>query len=278
MYVTNNICNDQSIDKLFIYDLVFDCGANREDEPILMSLLVNKTYSSCAQPYMISCMEGHSKCYYLRDICTYRLDIYHHMIPCRNGGHLEYCKNFECNMMVKCFVSYCIPWSHVCDEKWNCPEGDNEFNNPVCTGDQQCVHMFKCRNRKHTCLHIGNMCDGNMDCPLGDDEYLCELKNMKCPLNCNCLVLAIQCSSVLELMIKTQNQYPFLSVCMFNTSVDSLLNLDDILEFVLVLKLLRNSLREICNILLLRYILVLDVRYNCSKRILNSCFSTFCLL
>ena len=79
------ICNDaRTIDKLFIDNLIFDCGPNGEDEPILMSLLINKTYSLCAQPNMIPCLEGHSKCYYLREIYTYKLDIYHHMIPCRN--------------------------------------------------------------------------------------------------------------------------------------------------------------------------------------------------
>ena len=96
---------------------MFDCGPEGEDEPILKSLLINKTYSPCAQPHMVPCMEEHPKCYYLREICTYKLDIHYHIIPCRNGGHLEYCKNFECNLMFKCSDSYCIPWPYVCDGK-----------------------------------------------------------------------------------------------------------------------------------------------------------------
>ena len=57
--------NKRNIHKLFIGDLIFDCGPEGEDEPVLMSLLINKTYSSCTQPHVIPCMEGHSKFYYL---------------------------------------------------------------------------------------------------------------------------------------------------------------------------------------------------------------------
>ena len=62
-------------------------------------------------------MEGHIRCFNFTDICLYKLNSKSNMIPCRNGGHLENCGNFECNMMFKCPDYYCIPWTYVCDGK-----------------------------------------------------------------------------------------------------------------------------------------------------------------
>ena len=87
------------------------------------------------------------------------------MIPCRNGGHLENCGNFECNMMFKCPDYYCIPWTYVCDGKWDCPFGQDELNNTVSTVGKMCQEMYKCTNEQHTCISIGNICDGQIDCP-----------------------------------------------------------------------------------------------------------------
>ena len=112
----------KTIDRIMLNDLTFDCGSDGEDEPILRSVLINETYSSCSKPNMIPCMEGHSRCYCVRDICTYKLNVYYHLVPCRNGGHLQNCKDFECNIMFKCKDSYCITWPYVSDGKWDCPE------------------------------------------------------------------------------------------------------------------------------------------------------------
>ena len=188
------------------------------------------------------------------------------MIPYRNGGHLEYCKNFEYNVIFKCFDSYCIPWSYVCDGKWDCPKGDDELNNPVCDREKVCINMYKCSQTSQKCIHIGNVCDMNYDCSLGDDEDLCKMKNIKCPLNCYCLILAIDCRSVSELIFKADNQYPFLSVHMSNTTLGSLQSLNHILKKAIIVKLQRNDLREICYIFPLRSYLLLDLGYNCLKR------------
>ena len=101
------------------------------------------------------------------------------MTPCRNGGHLQSCKNFECNMKFKCAESYCIPWTYVCDGKWDCPEGDDELENPACGRNVNCIHMYRCRKTNNTCLHIGNVCDGINNCPLEDDKLFCDLKDVQ---------------------------------------------------------------------------------------------------
>ena len=45
--------------------------------------------------------------------------------------------------MFKCSSSYCIPWSYVCDSKWDCPEGDDE----QCEGNSTCSEMFLSVNK-----------------------------------------------------------------------------------------------------------------------------------
>ena len=183
------ICNNgKTVDMMLFDDLVFDCGPNSEDEPVLLSILKHDIHLSCSHPHSIPCKEGHSKCYEMRDICVYKLNLHGHLIPCQNGGHLQNCYKFECNMMFKCISSYCVPWSFVCDGKWDCPEGDDELNNPQCIEGQICIYMYKCRSSNQTCLHIGNVCDESAECPLGDDELYCELKDVLCPVNCNCLL------------------------------------------------------------------------------------------
>ena len=84
------ICNDEKVISVALFnDLIFDPGAKGEDEPILMALLNQDNYFSCTKPDMIPCMEGHSKCYHIKDICTYKLSLYKYLVPCTNGGHLE---------------------------------------------------------------------------------------------------------------------------------------------------------------------------------------------
>ena len=86
------ICdNGLAIDEILFNDLIYDCGPNGEDEPLLLSILRNEVDSSCDELNKIPCMKVHSRCYHLRDICTYKLNVYQHLIPCRNGGHLHHC-------------------------------------------------------------------------------------------------------------------------------------------------------------------------------------------
>ena len=138
-------------------------------------------------------MKGHIVCFNLTDICSYRLNEDNNIIPCRTGGHLENCAKFECNMKFKCPDSYCVPWSYVCDGKWDCAFGEDEVINTVCGGEVICEKMFKCRNQQHRCISIGNVCNNEVDCPYYDGESFCELKLIQCPESCSCLIFAITC-------------------------------------------------------------------------------------
>ena len=184
---TNILCSDnRTIDMILRNDLMIDCPNSAEDEEILISSLQFEKVSHCSRPYEIPCKQGHSKCYNISDICTYRVNFFGRIQPCSNGAHLQSCEYFECNMMFKCVKSYCIPWSSVCDGKWDCSTGEDETFSKICEVDTVCTNMFKCRGEKYKCLHLGNACDNIIDCPQGDDEYLCELKYHNCPAKCIC--------------------------------------------------------------------------------------------
>ena len=98
-------------------NLKSDCIPEGRDNQTLKELLDKKIPQTCIQTYQIPCMEGHPKCYNLTDIYIYKLNFYQHIFPCRNGGHLQKCTSFQYNLMYKCIVSCCIPWSYVCDRK-----------------------------------------------------------------------------------------------------------------------------------------------------------------
>ena len=67
-------------------------------------------------------------CFDFGDIYKYVLNINCYLIQCKNWDHIENCTNFECNKMFKCFNSYCIPWTYVCDGKWDCLKGSDELH------------------------------------------------------------------------------------------------------------------------------------------------------
>ncbi len=185
------VCKSEvTVDCALWNDLFIDCPDTQNDEPHQFSLLQSSKTQSCAVPGLLQCLKGHSKCYNMTDICKYKLDKNGLLHPCRNGGHLDNCNEFECNHKFKCFLSYCIPWVYVCDGKWDCPNGDDEHYHPVCSSDKVCVKMFKC-GHDSSCIHLGNVCDGQQDCPQGDDEIWCELQSVNCPMKCECLAFAL---------------------------------------------------------------------------------------
>ena len=62
----------------------------------------------CDYSYQIPSGSEHSNCYNITDICVYRLNTCHQLIPCGYGQHLQDYKGFECNMMFKRPKFYCI--------------------------------------------------------------------------------------------------------------------------------------------------------------------------
>ncbi len=118
--------NNVKIDPFLVNDLVADCQQS-EDEPVLLSQRVEMKMYKCKFPHQIPCRPGHIKCYNISEICSYKLNKNNHLIPCRTREHLQSCGTFFCNLMFKYASSYCISWAYVCDQKWDCPYGDDEI-------------------------------------------------------------------------------------------------------------------------------------------------------
>ncbi len=96
------------IDQTLVDDLAADCGPEAEDETLLVLFLKHHKYFSCLKPSEVPCREGHSRCYNLTDICFYSLNLLNYLMPCRNGEHLQNCREFECNLSFKCSMSYLL--------------------------------------------------------------------------------------------------------------------------------------------------------------------------
>ena len=225
---------------------------------------------SCMTLFMLSCLGQSSKCYSVTDVCKYFLHNSNELFPCENGGHLEKCRDFQCNMMFKCFESYCIPWSYRCDLKWDCPFGDDERN---CL-KQKCTYMYKCRQTEQFCLHLGNVCDERVDCPYSDDEMWCELKTTNCPQHCSCLLYAINCigmsnNSLTYLIQETS----YLSVAFSNFYFPNLEPIIYMLRYVIAAKLSRNRIST-CYLFNFATCLTLDLSYNYLTKIHELCFLT----
>ena len=235
-----------------------------------------KKHFKCLDPDKLPCWEGYYKCYNLRSTCIYQVDTNNKLVPCENGRHLQYCKNFSCDSMFKCMDDYCIAWSLVCDGKWDCPSGEDELETSVCNKNVVCVHMYHCRNTAKTCLHLGNTCDGYSDFPHGDDELLCEFKDIQCPSFCTCIMYAIICRKFSIEQIEEIYPY-YLSIHFINILMNYIDKLTTLMKYAIVLKLPGNEIIDICHTFSKVNdwnIITLDVSFNLLKTIKNRCFST----
>ena len=258
--------NGQVIDKSLVNDIIPDCSPDAEDEPLLKGLLAKAFYHSCPKPQERPCMVGHKKCYNILEVCIYRLNTYHHITPCRNGGHRQSCSKFECNMMFKCSNSYCISWLYMCNGKWDCPGGSNEIRK-LC--HRHCRNMYKCVGTRNMCVHVGNMCNGYPDCPLGDDEQFCDIQKVICAAMCYCLLHAIQCQNNHKNEITVPYPQTYLFIFFFNVHVAT----KTVLMFynALHVKLIQSFVTDICNVLHFPSCLYLNLRQNLIKSIFKKC-------
>ena len=172
-------------------------------------------------------------------------------------------------MQFKCTNAYCIPWSYVCDGKWDCPDGSDEIYDLICGSDRPCQYMYKCHDTNITCIHLGTVCDSIQDCPLGDDEKLCELQNSRCPLICTCLIFAVECEN--NIWKSKLDRHPYGYVMLQNVSNLPFRNLQTHFPDMFVSILRFNKYTFICRYIppVCRY---LDVRNNCIMRLQHYCF------
>ncbi len=186
--------NGRKLSVLQANDLLFDCLPDGEDEPLLLTLITG-AYFSCEIHNQLQCRDCHSRCYNISEICVYTLNVAGLLEPCRAGEHMEECREFECNIMFKCAGFYCLPWKYVCDGRWDCPFGTDESKIKLCHKNRKCTLLYKCK-QSEICIHLGNLCDGFFDCPGKEDERLCPLRDLRCPLNCECLTFAVFCKNI----------------------------------------------------------------------------------
>ncbi len=168
-------------------DLIPDCS-DAEDESVLKEVLLGGSNHMCPSPNQLHCHLDHPRCYYVSDICIYKLNSYNVLTPCRTGSHLANCRVFQCHAHFKCSSSFCIPWRYIRDGKWDCMNGNDEVDTIKIT----CKKKFRC-HESHVCLPVANICDNYSDCPASDDEILCELNGHFCPTECICINFAISC-------------------------------------------------------------------------------------
>ena len=158
--------------------LIIDCSQNRDNEK--KTVLKYNSNSICQENGLLPCRGLDKKCYNITEMCIYRLNKSNLLTPCRTGEHVANCSLIQCNMKFKCPGFYCIPWSYVCDGKWDCPGGYDEVRDLRCGISRNCKNMFKCSNSQK-CIHVGDICNGLQDCHRGDDEYMCSLTGFICP-------------------------------------------------------------------------------------------------
>ncbi len=262
------LCEDGSqLDLVMVDDLLSDCTL-AEDERVFIALLTFNIKHYCKNKNEIPCYPGHHKCFNISELCVFRINNFKHIVPCRNGVHLQQCKTFECDKTYKCPRYYCIPWELVCNGHFDCPGGADE-EQWVCLQTQQCKGMYKCHGLKHICLHMGTVCDKVNNCPEEDDENLCELNTIHCPANCNCLVFAMECTNTTVKFV-TAN-YPYIFVKLENVVAS---NTDDVWKFKLAvhLEFINVQLTELCALIVGHHLSQFTTTQNRFETLERHCF------
>ncbi len=260
--------NGLELDHKLTDDLFADCGPNGEDEIHLKELLSHSHSFKCPEPDQLPCIEGHSKCYNISDICTFQLDDYGNLIACRTGGHVENCSHFECSNKFKCPQHFCIPFSYLCDGKWDCPKGKDESITAGCKNHRQCSNQYKCR-MSQICIHFVSVCDRFVDCPLQDDEHLCEVEAVECSSNCECVGLSIFCFNAI--ISNIQKSFQAVNLIRCNIIHNNLLTK---LYTAVYVQVILCEIKTVCDISVqLQNAVVFDFASNSLSTIETGCFS-----
>ena len=132
--------------------------------------------------------------------------------------------------------------------------------------------MFKCKNSQ-ICIHLNDICDGKVDCPYDEDELVCILHDTICPSNCECLMFTIRCFSLrtVDLFLNIENSY---FIIIISNSTKDIINIFlQYSRFMSILKLSRNNLDELYEILSpLPKSLLIDAGFNEIYRLKSKCF------
>ena len=262
------ICKSKNIITLTVENnLITDCSHNADFEN--QRVLKHDKNVICQDNSQLPYKAGYKECYSITEICIYRLNKL--LIPCRTGEHVANCRLIQCNMKFKCPGFYCIPWTYVCDGKWDCPGGYDDVKELKCGMNRNCSNMFKCTNSQK-CIHVGDVCDGLIDCPMGDDEYMCSLTISPCPSSCVCVGLAIMCYNV-NCTGYQKSVSPFNAVFLSYCDHNFLHFLLKILEFPTFISLKNNNLMSVCKMLPgLSKTLTIDVSFNLVEHVDPDCF------
>ena len=261
--------NDKVITLMVTNDHISDCSPSGDGEK-------HKTldYNSniiCQRNGQLPCKGGHMECYNITEMCIYRLDKNNALIPCKTGEHVSSCKMIQCNMKFKCPGYYCIPWSYVCDGKWDCPGGFDEAEKLKCSNNRECRNMFKCRNSQ-ICIHVGDVCNSLTDCPGEDDEHMCLLVGSVCPSPCYCIGLAVICYNVSYINYLVSDP-PYIAVFLSYCDLTFLQVFLKIIKFPNFLSIRHNKLKSVCKILPgLNKTLTIDLGFNVIEYINIDCF------
>ena len=242
---------------------------NRDDEEHSVFKYFSNTI--CKENGQLPCKGGYMKCYNITELCIYKLNKNNLLTACQTGEHVTNWRLIQCNMKFKCPGFYCIPWSYVCDGKWDCPGGYDEVKEMECGINRNCSNMFKCTNSQK-CIHVGDVCNGVKDCNAEDDEYMCSLVGSLCPASCVCIGLAIVCYNISNtnyvLSVTTYNAI-FLNHC----DLFFLKNLLNIIKFPIFLSLKHNNLKSVCkNLPHLSKTLTIDLGFNIIEYVRPNCF------
>ena len=210
---------------------------------------------------MIKCLPGFEQCYYKYQACQYIVDrISGFLSICFNGKHLENCQAVQCQKSIKCPNSYCIPYSYVCDGKWDCWNGADERN----CATRTCTTLYKC-SHSSICISLDLICDKLLNCPYGDDENICHF----CVQSCTCVALAIICKHTSISGAEKINFVSYLSITILFSVVPTPLNFTQALRLILS----HNQFREFWEIVQsgnYSTLILMAVTFNDIKEILPS--------
>ena len=264
------ICKSKNVITLIMEnDLITDCAHNTDFEN--QRVLKYDTNFICQENGLLLCEAEYKECYSIMELCIYKLNKNNLLIPCRTGEHVANCRLIQCNMKFKCPGFYCIPWSYVCDGKWDCPGGYDEVKELKCGIKRNCSNMFKCTNSQK-CTHVGDVCDGLIDCPMGDDEFMCSLAALPCPSLCVCIGFAIMCYNV-SCTDDQKTVPPFNAIFLSYCDLNFLHMFLKILKFPTFISLKNNNLMSVCKTLPgLIKTLTIDVSFNLVEHVDPNCF------